>query len=183
MSSLREKKNSGISVIFLLGVALLVALDQVTKYLARSLEQNGPRILWEGVLEFRYLENRGAAFSMLQGRQGFFYVLTVVFLIALVLVLRRMPAEKKYLPMRLCLLFLAAGAIGNLIDRVVQKYVVDFIYFSLIDFPIFNVADIYVTVSVAVLVLLFLFYYSEDELAFLSRKRAKKHDEGGPEDG
>ncbi len=52
---------------------------------------------------------------------------------------------KHFLPLRICAVFILAGAFGNMIDRVIRHYVVDFFYFSLIDFPIFNVADIYVT--------------------------------------
>ena len=63
-----------------------------------------------------------------------------------------------------------AGAIGNMIDRAVRGYVVDFFYFRLIDFPIFNVADIYVTVTMILLLILILFYYKEEDLEFLSRK-------------
>lgn len=73
------------------------------------------------------------------------------------------------------LFFLTSGALGNLIDRIRLKYVIDFIYFSLIDFPVFNVADIYVTVSMIVLLLLVLFYYKdEDDFAFLSPKKKGK---------
>ena len=66
-----------------------------------------------------------------------------------------------------------AGAFGNCIDRVTQRFVVDFFYFSLIDFPIFNVADIYVTVATFFLALLILFYYKEEELALIYRSRTE----------
>ena len=56
-----------------------------------------------------------------------------------------------------------AGAIGNLIDRISLKYVVDFIYFELIDFPIFNIADCYLTVSSFLLIILAIFYYKEND--------------------
>ena len=68
------------------------------------------------------------------------------------------------LPLKACIVAIAAGAIGNMIDRVRLGYVIDFFYFELIDFPIFNVADIYVTVAAFALVLLILFYYKEDEI-------------------
>ena len=61
---------------------------------------------------------------------------------------------------------------GNLIDRVWHHYVVDFIYFSLINFPVFNIADCYVTVSVIIFIILILFVYkNEDDFAFLSLKK------------
>jgi signal peptidase II len=68
------------------------------------------------------------------------------------------------------LVLVASGAIGNMIDRLSQNYVVDFVYFSLINFPIFNVADIYVTCSTVGLILAILFYYKEDDFRFLSLK-------------
>ena len=71
------------------------------------------------------------------------------------------------------MVFLAAGAAGNFIDRLLRGYVVDFFYFSLIDFPIFNVADIYVTVATACLVILLLFVYKEEDLSFLSFNQKK----------
>ena len=61
------------------------------------------------------------------------------------------------------LLFFIAGAIGNFIDRVVHKYVIDFFYFKLINFPIFNVADIYVTVAAFFMIVLGLFYYKDED--------------------
>lgn len=78
--------------------------------------------------------------------------------------------------MRIVLVFLSAGAIGNLIDRSVNKYVVDFLYFELIDFPIFNLADCYVTGAAAFLIILCLFYYKDEDFAFLNRKEEQKHE-------
>ena len=69
----------------------------------------------------------------------------------------------RYLPLRLCAVGIIAGAWGNCIDRIRLNYVVDFLYFKLIDFPIFNVADIYVTVSTFTMALLICFYYKEED--------------------
>ena len=75
--------------------------------------------------------------------------------------------------MRICMLLILSGALGNLIDRVSNRYVVDFIYFVPIDFPKFNVADIYITVGVAILAVLLFFYYKEEELEGLFTIRPK----------
>ena len=72
--------------------------------------------------------------------------------------------ERKYLPLRICAVLIVGGAFGNCIDRIRLNYVVDFFYFKLIDFPIFNVADIYVTVAAFLLVILILVYYKEEDL-------------------
>lgn len=70
--------------------------------------------------------------------------------------------------------FVGAGAVGNMIDRVFRKYVVDFIYFSLINFPVFNVADIYVTVAAFMLVVLILFFYQEEDLNRVFSKKKEQ---------
>lgn len=146
-------------------VILLVLFDQWTKFLAVvHLKEQSAVPLWKDVFELSYVENRGAAFGMMQNKQIFFLILTAVVVVFLLLFLMRMPEGKRYLPGKVTLLFLGAGAIGNFIDRISQGYVVDFFYFKWIDFPVFNVADIYVTAAVAALAYLLLFYYSEEEI-------------------
>ncbi len=153
---------------------LLVALDQVTKGMAvKFLKGQEAFVLWEGVFEFRYLENRGAAFGMLQGQRVFFLFTGVIVLLVVVYLLGHMSKEKRYLPIRLIAICILSGAWGNMIDRLCLTYVVDFFYFRLIDFPIFNVADIYVSVGTAVLVVLMLFYYKDEELSHLLIRKGK----------
>lgn len=150
---------------FITGLVIAIGLDQWTKYLAvLKLKGQAPYVLWDGVFEFFYSENRGAAFGMLQGKQGFFFLVAAVVLLAAVYIMYRMPTEKKYLPLLICLFLIVAGAVGNMIDRVSVGYVVDFLYFKLIDFPIFNVADCYVTVATAFAMILILFHYKEKDL-------------------
>ncbi|MGN0398944.1 MAG: signal peptidase II [Blautia sp.] len=160
-----------ISLVFISGI--LTLLDQWTKQLAVTHLQNQPDIsLISGVLSLHYLENRGAAFGIFQNRQIFFLLMTTVILLFIFYALWKMPQTKKYMPLRLLSYFITAGAVGNLLDRIRLGYVVDFIYFSLIDFPVFNVADIYVTVSMVILLTLVLFFYkNDDDFAFLARSR------------
>ena len=140
-----------------LGVVILVLLDQYTKLLAIAhLKDQSAFVLWNNVFELHYLENRGAAFGIFQNQRWFFVIMTVVILVIVSWFYGRTPVEKRYLPLRICMIILTAGAIGNFIDRLTRGYVVDFFYFSLIDFPIFNVADIYVTVGVALFAILYL---------------------------
>lgn len=142
----------------------LVLFDQWTKGLAVAcLKGQDAFPIWEGVLEFRYFENTGAAWGMLKGKQVFFYVLTVVFFGAVIYEIRRLYKEVRFLPFVYTLIFMVSGAAGNFIDRVYQQYVVDFIYVKIIDFPIFNVADCYITVSVILMLLLMFFYYTDEE--------------------
>ncbi|MBD5471720.1 MAG: signal peptidase II [Lachnospiraceae bacterium] len=153
----------------LLLLALLVAIDQYTKFIAVQRLKNQPAFnIINGVLEFNYLENRGAAFGMLQNQKVFFVFVAVIFLCVIAYVLVKAPLEKKYLKLHILLVMIAGGAIGNLIDRLRFDYVVDFIYIVLINFPIFNVADMYVTFSTALLVIQVLFIYKENDFNFLS---------------
>ena len=161
-----------------LAAAVLVWLDQWTKGLAVThLKGQEPFVLWEGVFELSYLENRGAAFGMFQGQKVMFLLCTVLILGLVVFYYQRLPEGRRFYPIRLVGILLVAGAIGNLIDRTVNSYVVDFFYFKLIDFPVFNVADCYVTVGAALLAVLILFYYKEEELGFFSLRRKEAEDE------
>ena len=83
----------------------------------------------------------------------------------------RIPKTKKYFWFRAIAILFCAGALGNFIDRVRQGYVVDFFYFSLINFPIFNVADIYIVVGTILLILLIFFYYKEEDLNVIFKKK------------
>ena len=158
----------------ILGIIVLVALDQFTKYLAViHLKDKPAYIIINGILELNNLENRGAAFGMLQNQKVFFIFVAVVILGVIGYVLFKTPDAKKYRILHLLLSLIAAGAIGNMIDRVRFDYVVDFIYFVLINFPIFNVADIYVTISTIALVILLLFVYKENDLNFISFKQKR----------
>ena len=158
----------------LLWIPVLVFIDQITKYWAEnSLKENGPIDIIRGVLEFRYLTNKGSAWGMLSGQVVFFCVVAVAAVVILGIVYFRIPAEKKYYPLELICLVLISGATGNLIDRLVNQYVIDFIYVSCINFPIFNVADMYVTISAFLLVFLLFTRYKEDEFDFLKIRRNK----------
>ena len=163
-------------VVDLVVMAVLVFIDRYTKELAAArLKDADPFKLIQGVFELRYLENRGAAFGMLQNQRTLFICVGAVFLVIIFFFLVRLHASKKYRLFRLCLVMLGAGAIGNLYDRITLNYVIDFLYFIYIDFPIFNVADIYVTVSAALLVILFLFIYKEEDLDMKKANTVKLH--------
>lgn len=154
---------------------LLILLDQWTKSLAvEHLMNQEPFVIIPEVFQLRYLENRGAAFGMMQGQQTFFVIMALVACIFVCYLYFKLPWEKRFHPLRAVGLCIAGGAVGNLIDRVFLGYVVDFFYFELIDFPIFNVADIYVTVSTFILAFLIIFYYKEEELASLFPSKKEK---------
>lgn len=167
MNNTSIKRSKMLCIDFVLTV-LLLALDQFTKYLAiNRLKGNQAFVLIDGVLELQYLENRGSAFGMLQNQKYFILFVGVVFLAVILFFLFKLPQQKKFCSIHILLAFIVAGGIGNIIDRIRFDYVVDFIYFKLIDFPIFNVADCYIVCGTIVLFLLFLFVFKEKDLEFL----------------
>lgn len=162
------KRASLLVTDFMLFVILVIA-DQLTKHLAVVRFKNQAAYnLINGILEFNYLENRGAAFGVLQNQKYFFVFVALIFIGVIVFVLIKVPTQKKYYSLNILLVMIAAGAVGNMIDRVRYDYVVDFIYLVCIQFPIFNVADIYVTTATVILVFQILFVYKTNDFNFLS---------------
>lgn len=161
-----------------LALFLLLCFDQYTKQLAVThLKGQDSFVIIDHILEFSYLENTGAAFSSFAGRQTFLILLTSIVILVVVWKYLTLPATKRFNGMRLSLLFIVSGAVGNLIDRISNQYVVDYIYFVPINFPKFNVADIYITIGVVLLGGLLFFYYNDEEFdALLSMPSRKKAD-------
>lgn len=157
----------------LLITVLLTVVDQVTKYLASShlIGTAGVSVI-PGVFELFYLENTGAAFGMLDNRQWFFIIIAVLMAGAAVYVYLHLPSESHYGGLRLVCILIASGAVGNMLDRILHGYVIDFLYFSLIHFPVFNVADCYVCVGAALAVILLFTLYRDDDFKFLIPKRS-----------
>lgn len=168
---------------------VLIFLDQLTKYLAIEHLKEGKIIsIIKNVFEFRYLENTGAAFGILNNRMIFFIIVTIIVTCGIIYIKYKInfqlykdsiqqSLKKKYLILDVVLLILLSGAIGNFIDRIRYDYVVDFIYFRLINFPIFNLADCYVSISAVLLVIMFIFVLKENEYHILFSKKGKVGEE------
>ncbi len=151
-------------LLFAFSTVLLVAVDQITKHAAqKQLRDSKPLSIIDGVFELCYLENRGSAFGILQGQKTFFIITAVLVLIAVPYIYAKIPLTKRFWYLRVIAVLFLSGAVGNAVDRVLHGYVIDFYYFSFIDFPIFNMADIYVTVATFAMILLILFYYEDDD--------------------
>ena len=154
------------SLLLAASAALLIGLDQWTKQLAVThLKGQTAVSLIRDVLELLYVENTGAAFGIMNGMRLIFVILPPVVSAVLIHVYLHMPEGRRFIPANACCIGIIAGALGNWIDRLRQGYVVDFIYFKPIDFPVFNVADIYVTYSAFLIIFLLIFYYTEEEAA------------------
>lgn len=152
----------------------MVAVDQISKYFAVINLRGRENAVWiKNVFELQYVENDGAAFSSFSGKQGFLLAVTIVVMLFVVFEFVRIPDGKRYAWLRIDFLMIVAGALGNMIDRVRQGYVVDFFYFVPINFPRFNVADIYVTLAMPLLIILLFFVYKDNETEFLFKFRKK----------
>lgn len=146
-------------MIFILSVVIII-LDQLSKFAAiKFLKTSPPYIIIPNFFQFNYVENYGAAFGILQNKKIFFIIITLAVILAITIFL-----VKNYYSinifMRIGLGMLLGGAIGNFIDRVRLNYVIDFISFRLInryEFPVFNIADIFVVLGTIILLFLILF--------------------------
>ena len=136
--------------------SLLVALDQYSKYLATNyLMGNSPVVVIPGVLGLRYVENTGAAFSMLSNSTDSLIVVTAIAMLVMAYVFWYKNYGDSF--EKLCFTLIIAGGIGNLIDRVLNGFVVDYFEFLFMKFAVFNVADVYVCTGIA-LYALYTFY-------------------------
>ena len=148
-------------------LVLLILLDQFTKYLAvHSLKGTKGISLIPGIFEFYYLENLGAAWGILKNARYFFLITALILIGFIIYYYRRLPDDRHWNFCRFLMILLTAGAVGNSIDRLIHGYVIDFLYISAIHFPVFNVADCYVTVSIV----LFLFYYRREVYEWIRKE-------------
>ena len=171
MQEMNTKKKIKIYIIPILCIGLLVALDQITKFIVRTsfaLYESHPLI--KNVFHLTYIQNTGIAWGMFKNGRTIFLILTILVLLICACFYAKIPESKRFTPIRVCLVILVSGAIGNMIDRMSLHYVVDFFDFRLIHFPVFNVADIYVVVSMIVLILLCAFFYHDHEIDALFSK-------------
>ncbi|MCR5704096.1 MAG: signal peptidase II [Eubacterium sp.] len=180
-------KRTVLWIQFFTFILVFTFIDQFTKYLASSrLKVSGKEIkVIPKVLSFYYLNggNRGAAWGLFSGKTSFLILFTVVILMILFHfvwnIYRKIEFNYSLKLTKLIILqyligLIIAGAVGNIIDRVRYGAVIDFIRFTFINFPIFNVADIYVTVSCFLIVIICLFFISEDEFNEIFSFRKKK---------
>lgn len=134
-----------------------IVVDQISKWLAVvHLKGNLSFPLWEGVLHFTYLENTGAAFGILKGNRWVFMSVSIIAIAGMLLFLIKYRPKNKLIAISISLII--SGGIGNMIDRILLGYVVDFIDFALINFAIFNLADSWVCIGAALLIIYMIFH-------------------------
>ncbi len=146
-------------MIYWIMIVAMIVIDQLVKYWAMtSLRPIGSIPLIQDVFHFTFAKNTGAAFSILRGKQVFLIILTSLVILGLMFLMAKNIKEDGNKFMTLSLAMIIGGAIGNFIDRVRLDYVIDYLDFTLINFPIFNAADVFIVVGtglLAVLVIVF----------------------------
>ncbi|MBO4864751.1 MAG: signal peptidase II [Eubacterium sp.] len=162
-----------VSLIF--ATILLVAIDQLTKlYIVQNFELGEERQFIGDYLVITHIRNKGMAWSLLTGKTTLLLIVTCVICILLLFMYHNIIFYERYNVIRYLIMFIMGGAIGNLIDRVRLQYVVDFIYVKVINFPVFNFADICVTVSVIILMFLFIFKYKSEDIDIILHTEPKE---------
>lgn len=171
-------------VMFVIGSLTLITVDQLTKLWAVTQLHNAERVIpiIEGVFELHYTENRGVAFGMLEGQLWLFIPMTLIIVALFGIMLWRSPL-RHYKSFVVPSVMIVAGAVGNLIDRILYGYVIDFLYFKLIDFPVFNFADCCVVIGAVMLFIFFLFVWKDDDMPLVTmlfgiQKGEKENDDG-----
>ena len=157
-------------------IFVCVGMDQLTKLFAinnlRDLADEIPVI--NKVFGLYYVENKGISFSMLSSKMALIIIITSIIMLILIYVMIRTPKTKYFMPFSIVLSVIVGGAAGNMIDRIFRGFVIDFIMLDFINFPIFNVADIFVCVGLFILVILIIFKYKDKDFDFIIPKKGEK---------
>jgi len=180
-------------IVYIILCAILVFADQFTKWLATNkLMNKDPFVIIDNVLEFNYLDggNNGVAWGLFSGNITIFIILTIILLGIFVFIINKLDklikseliSASKAIILQLTIVILISGAIGNFIDRFINGYVVDFIYFKLINFPLFNFADCCITVSVIFMFLLIIFKLNDEEFELIFSLKSNKKEAGGADE-
>ncbi|NYS32340.1 signal peptidase II [Streptococcus danieliae] len=138
-------------ILLVLGLALILGDQLLKSWVVDHIALGEQLTFWPGIMDLTYLQNRGAAFSILQGQVWFFFLTT--FLAMVVAAYYFIKAKSSQWERQVGLALIMAGGIGNFIDRASQGFVVDMFQLTFIDFAVFNLADSYLTVGVVILIL------------------------------
>ena len=160
------------TVILIAVIAGVIGFDQLTKWLTIvHLDEWESFPLWQDVLHFTYVKNTGMAFGMLKDHRWVFMVFSAIAIVGLAIYLFRFRPESRW--MQIAMAFIIGGGIGNMIDRIILGYVIDFIDFTLINFAVFNVADSFVCIGAGMMIV----YLLIDLVREIKLEKAKKAEE------
>lgn len=152
---------------------LLNIIDRLAKYAAQYFCINENYVLIKDLLEITYIKNAGGALGILNNQKFFFIFISVLFICLITFFLFVMPCDSKFNSLHIWLSFILAGTIGNLADRIIYGSVIDIIYISKINFPVFNLSDIFISVGTILTILTVLFRLKEKDFEFLNFKQNK----------
>ena len=150
----------------LLFFAILVGIDQGIKYITLiGLKPISNIDIINNFFSLTYVENRGAAFGLLEGGKWLFVLLTVIVCVGLAIYYSKLAQQNRLFIVRISIVLICAGAVGNAIDRIFRGFVVDMLNFNIFgyDFPVFNFADICVCVGAFLLVVGIMFFDKNKE--------------------
>lgn len=160
------------TIILIAIIVGVIGLDQLTKWLTVvNLEEWESFPLWSNVFHFTYVKNTGMAFGMMKDHRWVFIVFSTVAIVGLLVYLFRFRPESRWMQVSMALII--GGGIGNMIDRLILGYVIDFLDFTLINFAVFNVADSFVCIGAGMMIL----YLVKDLIKEIKLERAKKAEE------
>lgn len=164
------------TIVLIAIIAGVIGLDQLTKWLTVvCLETEGTSFpLWQDVLHFTYVKNTGMAFGMMKDHRWVFMVFSSIAIIALLVYLFRFRPESRW--MQISMAFIIGGGIGNMIDRIILGYVVDFIDFTLINFAVFNIADSFVCIGAGMMIVYLVIDLVREIKLEKAQKAAKQND-------
>ena len=169
MSKINVKKP--IFIWDFLCLALLNVIDRLTKLGAAYYCENENYIVLDEILEFTYMKNYGGALGILNNQRFFFIFISALFICLIVFFLIALPKSKSFNALHIWLSFVLAGTIGNICDRIFYGYVIDIIYISKINFPVFNLSDIFITLGTFFTIMIVLFKLKEKDFEFLNFKQ------------
>lgn len=167
----------------------LIVIDQFTKLqVIEKLDRVEGKEVLKGFLSFQYVENTGVAFGLFAGKIKLITIFAILITLIIFLLIHviensiinfdtnknsvnKNKFKRKFTFLQFILAAIIAGSIGNIIDRIKYGYVVDFLKFDFIDFPVFNVADCYVTVSAVILLFTLMFFIKEEELELVKFRK------------
>lgn len=168
------KKYIKFIIIELIAVFVVIGIDQITKLtIYNNVDQNGKIDLIKGVLSFTAVKNTGASFGIFHDKIVLLSVVSAICSIGLIVFLIY-TIKHRHALLRISLVLIIGGAIGNLIDRVFLGFVRDFVYFEIIDFAVFNLADSALVVGTILLVIYVIFFYKDKEIANENKTKKEK---------
>lgn len=149
-------------IVYYLIAVLFIGIDQLSKwFIVQNFELYGEQELISGILSLFYIQNRGAAWGIFEGRMFFFFLVTIFVVGYMIYSFHKYKTDSKVVGWSFSLIL--AGALGNFIDRMLNGFVVDMIRLDFINFPIFNIADICLTVGVILMIIYILFIEGKEK--------------------